>query len=148
MTKEGFTFQGDPGKPQWLQTGSSQAGPLTWHVGQGAIAVGQREGQLYGLGALIAYGQLNKENGHGHLQVEAVLQHLRLSHGSLGREIDGHKSLKLLTQAVSCGARALLSISPGDLQPVQILVDFYHLIMQPASKKAEEIGSAGSYRDS
>lgn len=114
---------------------------LTWHISQRAVAIWQRKTQLDWLGALIAYGQLNQQSSHGHLQIQAILQHLGFSHGSLGGEIDGHQAFELLTETVSSRAGTLLSVPPGNLQPMQVLVDFYHLIMQPAPKKAEETRS-------
>ena len=48
---------------------------------------------------------------------------------------------------VEPGGLPSMAVPPDYLQPMQILVDFYHLIMQPALKKAEETGSEGSHTD-
>lgn len=84
---------------------------------------------------MVSYRQLHHKNCHGHLQVQAVLQHLWLCHRCLCGEIDGHQAFKLLPEAVSSRARTLLSFSPCYLQAVKALVYLYHLVMQPRKKK-------------
>lgn len=132
MTAEGKAL---PDTPHWLQEM-----PVTWDVGQGTLLhFWQGECQVHKLCALVPHGQLDQEDRRGHLQVEAVLQHLRLTHRGFGGEIDGHEALKLLPKAVCGGAGALLSLSPGHLQPVEALVDFDQLVVQPAQSIPAQI---------
>lgn len=119
------------------QTPSRTRG-FTWHVGQCTVLhLRQREGQLQWLRPMVPHSQLHQQHCHGHLQVQAVLQHLRFCHRRLGGEIDGHQALKLLPEAVSSGAGALLSFSPCHLQAVKALVYLYHLVVQPAQERRQ-----------
>lgn len=105
---------------------------VTWNIGQRtALHLWKRKPQIYKLGSLVSNRQLDQEDSHGCLQVEAVLQHLWLSHGCFGGQIDSHEALKLVPKIVRCGAGALLGFPPCHLQPVKALVYFDHLVMQP-----------------
>lgn len=79
--------------------------------------------------------QLNQQSGARGLQVQAVLQHGGFGGGGLGGQINGHETLKLLPQLLRHGPPGELRLTPRPLQPVQRLVHFHHLIVQPEHSK-------------